>query len=163
MTIDNIGFNNDRKNIEAKLRTMDLEGHYLVQATLGTPLFIKRETNRYQIMGINSSIIEGGKYIEIFVAVDLITTLENFNGSSVKVFYFDQNTINDTSEISLVEAKQGYSRPEWRRLQKFLKKEANKIVRYNKFEKTEKDEQAESVEQVVQGELVEQVELENNV
>lgn len=132
MAITNPGFLNDRKKLEEKLSAYDREGKYISQVHFNAPFFIEQGDKKYQIIGINSSFIKPEEYVEIFVTVDLVETLANFDGSSVKVFYFNQETIDDTTEITEVDAKKGYTRPEWRRLQKYLKKESPKIVRYNK-------------------------------
>ncbi len=132
MAINNQGFNNDRKTLKNKLSTYDRNGKYISQVSFKIPLFFEHGDKKYQLIGINSSFISEEVYVEIFITIDLIETLADFNGSTVKVFYFNQATIEDATETSELEIRSRYSRPEWRRLQKYLKKEAPKIVKYNK-------------------------------
>jgi len=136
MAISNPSFIRDRKNLEEKLKEFDPEGNYISQIPFENPMFVVNEAGRYQLLGVNSNFVDS-QYIEIFVAIDLNTTLSNFDGRAVKTFYFNQNTIENVFEIPESEAKKGVTRPEWRRLQKYLKKEAKNIVKNNKYTEDE--------------------------
>lgn len=136
MAISDPRFNEARKKLEIKLKEFDPEGEYISQIPFGEPIFVVNDSGRFQLLGINSNFVDG-KYIEIFVAVDLDKTLPVFDGRAVKAFYFNQTTIEDVFLIPLDEAKKGVTRPEWRRLQKYLKKEAKNLVKNNKYTEDE--------------------------
>ena len=127
-------FNKDRKYLKDTITYNDPEGKYVSSVPLKEPIFIKENSNYFQLLGINSSYVDG-KYVEIFISVDIANTMKFFDGRAVKTFYFNDETIKTVVEVEENEAKKGYQRAEWRRLQKYLKKEKVNIVK-----NTQKDE-----------------------
>ena len=128
MPITNELFLKDRQEIELLMRYNDPKGSFVSTIPLTKDIFVKTETSTYQILGVNSSV-EDGEYIEIFISVDVDTTMKHFDGKAVRTFYFNGETINDVLEISEVDVKKQYKRPEWRRLQKYIKKEKMNLVK----------------------------------
>ena len=120
-------FNSDRQYIQKILTEGDSSGEMVIKGALSRPIFCKDKTNVYQIVGINASFVKEN-YIEIFVAVDLTTTIPKFDGHAVKTSYFSADSLQNIEEISESDAKTGYQRPEWRRLQKYIEKEKKNII-----------------------------------
>ena len=132
--INNPIFASNRKYIEDQLTRNDKDGKLLMTCALSQDFFAKTDKGVYQIVGVNSSFIDG-KYVEIFVTVDLSETIKHFDGNAVKVFYFNADTIAETKEISEADAKLGHSRPEWRRVQKYIEKQKKQIINKINYEK----------------------------
>lgn len=120
-------FENDRKYIKSLLDSKDSSGQMVIAGALSQPLFCKNKDGIYMVVGINSSYIND-KYIEIFVSVDITETMKKFDESAVKVFYFNGKTLNETTEITEADARSGYARPEWRRVQKYIEKQKKQII-----------------------------------
>jgi len=113
---------------ESMLPYDNSEGYKVLYFSFINDIFIKSNNSTYQILGINSSFVDGN-YIEIFVAIDIINTMKHFDERAVKTFYFNSDTIEKTYEISESEIKSNYNRAEWRRFQKYVKKEKPNIVK----------------------------------
>jgi len=124
----------ERKYLKDTIKHTDPEGQYVTAVPLKETLFIKDDSKYYQLLGINSSFV-GGNYVEIFVAVDIANTMRFFDDRAVKTYYFNDETLKNVIEVEESEAKKGYQRAEWRRLQKYIKKEKMNIVN-----NTQKDE-----------------------
>lgn len=128
----NTQFIKDRQTIRDMLAKKDPNGEMVSAVPLTNYIYVKKDQTFYQIVGINSSFVKG-EYIEIFVAVDLNETMLHFDGSAVKRFYFNLKTINETVEIDLETVRKKWQRAEWRRLQKYLKKEIKNIVKETEY------------------------------
>ncbi len=120
-------FDADRKYIQSLLDSKDTDGQMIVAGALSDPFFCRNKTGIYKIIGVNASYIQD-KYIEIFVSVDITETLKKFDESAVKVFYFNSKTLDETEEITESDARSGFARAEWRRVQKYIEKQKKQII-----------------------------------
>lgn len=133
--IHNENFLKDRQKINAFLRNKDKVGDMVIAAALSEPLFVTIDGNFFQMIGVNASFIKE-KYVEIFVAVDLTTTMQHFDGNAVKAFYFDVDSLDNLVEVTETIAKNGCTRPEWRRIQKFIDKNKKLIINKTDYDHT---------------------------
>ena len=128
-------FNSDRQYIQKILTESDSSKEMVIKSALSRPIFCRDKNNVYQIVGVNASYVNGN-YVEIFVAVDVTTTIPKFDGRAVKSFYFSVDSLQNVQEISETDAKSGYQRPEWRRLQKYIEKEKKNIIQGTDYDVT---------------------------
>jgi hypothetical protein len=125
-------FISDRMSIQRTLVTHDVTEQY-ISVPLSKAVFFRTtgsvmdDNALYQLIGINASMVDK-EYVEIFVLVDLIETLKHFDGKAVKTQFFDGVTFSKMIVVDESNAKNGYTRPEWRRLQKHIKKEIKNII-----------------------------------
>lgn len=134
MKIKNETFLKERQYIKDTMKYYDGDGNFISSIPLNECIFIKYNSKYYQVLGINSSFVNTD-YIEIFVTIDITETMKFFDGRAVKTYYFNEDTLMTTIEIKEQEVKQNYTRAEWRRFQKYVKKEKINIVKNTKKNK----------------------------
>jgi len=125
-------FLKERQQIRDMLAKSDPDSKMVSTVPITESIFVKQGPTYYQIVGINSSFVKE-QYIEIFVAVDLNETLRHFDETAVKRYYFNLDTIQKTVEMPVDDVKKNWNRTEWRRLQKYLKKEVKNIVKETEY------------------------------
>lgn len=128
MKITNDNFLKERQYIKDTMKYYDSKGNYVSAFPLKKPFFIKVDSNYYQMLGITSSFVNN-KYVEMFITINVGITMQFFDERAVNIYYFDDNSIKRAVEVDETDAKNGYKRAEWRRFQKYVKKEKNNIVK----------------------------------
>lgn len=118
---------NDRQTLRDMLSKYGTDSGMMSSVPLNTFIFIRHNNSMYQIVGINASFVNG-EYVEIFIALDINGTLPHFDGDAVKTSFFDLSIMQKATIITAEEARKEYTRPEWRRVQKFIKKNIKDVI-----------------------------------